>query len=284
MMKLSYQWILSILMTTLFLFTACEKEEITTYESNESKVYFQSQNFSSSNGTIGYTTKMSFSFVGRGDNWSSVIFGGTVQLLGKVEDYDRAVKVVVDTENTTMIEGEDYEIDLDTLRIKAGSNQGNIGVLFIRNKSLQKEAKKLVLKLEPNENFTVLEKYKSVNTWSNTTADYLDGSRYTFIIDEVYSEPGGWATVSANTFFGTWTPAKYIFINKFFGFSLDDWTYVNGYGSKISKGRMSYFARQLQKELQRIADDPSLSPVLDEDGSYMQLPSPYQINYSNVQP
>ena len=61
--------------------------------------------------------------------------------------------------------------------IKAGENQAKIGVRFLRNASFRTQKEKLVLKLEPNENFTVLEKYKSVNTWSNTTADYLDGSR-----------------------------------------------------------------------------------------------------------
>ena len=203
-MKLNYKWLTSIIMATLFLFTACQKEEVETYDSNESKVYFQVQNYANSNGMVGYTTQTSYSFVGAKENFTSVIFKGTIQLLGKVEDYDRKVSITIDRENTTMTEGEDYEIDLDTVAIKAGESQAKIGVRFLRNASIRAQKEKLVLKLEPNENFTILEKYKSVNTWSNTTADYLDGSRYTFIIDEVYSEPGSWATLKVVNYFGAW--------------------------------------------------------------------------------
>ncbi len=173
-MKLNYKWLTSIIMATLFLFTACQKEEVETYDSNESKVYFQVQNYANSNGMVGYTTQTSYSFVGAKENFTSVIFKGTIQLLGKVEDYDRKVSITIDRENTTMTEGEDYEIDLDTVAIKAGESQAKIGVRFLRNASIRAQKEKLVLKLEPNENFTILEKYKSVNTWSNTTADYLD--------------------------------------------------------------------------------------------------------------
>lgn len=280
-MKLNYKWFTSTIMAILFLLTACQKEEVETYDLNESKVYFQVQNFSSANGRVGYTTQISYSFVGAKETVTNAIFRGIIQLLGKVENYDRKVKIVIDRENTTMTEGEDYEINLDTIVIKANENQVNLEVRFLRNASFMTQKEKLVLKLEPNEYFTVLEKYKSVNTWSNTTAEYLDGSRYTFIIDEIYSEPGSWATLKAENYFGTWTAVKYTFINNFFGFSLDDWYLINAAGSKITAGRMPYYATQLQKELQRRADESS--PVLDENGSYMQLPEPYQVDYSNVQ-
>ena len=60
-MKLNYKWLTSIIMATLFLFTACQKEEVETYDSNESKVYFQVQNYANSNGMVGYTTQTSYS-------------------------------------------------------------------------------------------------------------------------------------------------------------------------------------------------------------------------------
>ena len=49
---------------------------------------------------------------------------------------------------------------------------------------------------------------------------------------------------------------------------------------KVSKGRMPFYARELQSELQRRADEGD--PVYDEDGSYMQLPDAYRVDYSNV--
>ena len=61
-----------------------------------------------------------------------------MKLLGEVKDYDRALKVVVDEEQTTMTSYDavtnpdgGYMMDFDTLKIKAGSNEGTVGVRFI---------------------------------------------------------------------------------------------------------------------------------------------------------
>ena len=101
-MKLNYKWLTSTIMATLFLFTACQKEEVVTYDSNESKVYFQVQNYATSSGTVGYTTQTSYSFVGAKESFTNVIFRGNIQLLGKVENYERKVRIIIDRENTTM--------------------------------------------------------------------------------------------------------------------------------------------------------------------------------------
>ena len=68
-----------------------------------------------------------------------------------------------------------------------------------------------------------------------------------------------------------------MFINDFFGFSTDDWEWSTG---RISKGRMPFYARELQKELQKRADEGQ--PMLEDDGSYMQLGANYQVNYDNA--
>lgn len=260
--------------------SACQKEEVAVYDLDESMVYFQAQSYSSSNGAVGYTTQTAYSFVGARESMTSVTFKGRIQLLGKVANYDRKVKLSIDTEHSTMVEGQDYEVDLDTIAIKAGASEAHIAVRFLRNASFREQKDTLVVQLLPNEHFKVLDTYKSVNTWSNTTADFLDGSRYTFVIDEVYNQPGSWSTLKVNSYFGPWNPVKYTFINNFLGFSLDDWVYINGAGSKITAGRMPYYALQVQKELQRRAD--AGTPVLDQDGTFMQLPEPYQVDYSRV--
>lgn len=269
-------WILlsaaTILLSSL---SACSEEEIGTYEMDESKVYFQVQSFTGSNGAAGYRTDYSFSFVDLNPElWTSVTLKATVQLLGAVKDYDRAVKVVVDTERSTMTEGDGYVIDLDTLKIKAGASKGEIGVRFLRNKSIRERIDTLVLKLLPNENFTVLETYKSSNVWSDTNAADIDGTRYLFAISEIYKQPGRWSI--AQSYFGDWNATKYAYINALFGFTTDDWEWE----TVIVASRMSFYARRLQAELQRRADEGN--PVIDEDGSYMQLPDAYRVDYSNV--
>lgn len=260
------------------LFTACQQETIDIYEMDEAKVYFQQQTSSGANGAVGYSTVIQFSFLNKDPEvWKNVVFKGRVQLLGEVKDYDRAVRVVVDTEKTTMTTvGEDkgYEINLDTLYIKAGHSYGEIGVRFFRNKSIRNQEDTLVLKLEPNEHFTVLEKYRANNAWNSSAKD-LDGARFTFCISEIAKEPGSWSNVI--NYFGVWNPTKYAYVNSFFGFTEDDWLW---YGNKISNARLRFYATMLQTELQKKAD--AGNPVYDEDGSYMQLPEPYKVDYSNV--
>lgn len=258
--------------------TSCQNEEIDTFETDDSMVYFQKVGYTTSAGGEGYSNSTSFSFVGYNEKLTKVTFNGELHTMGKVRDYDRPVKVVVDEEKTTMIKGTDYEVDLDTVKIHAGQAVAKINVVFLRNPRFREKAETLVLKLLPNEHFQVLEKYKTSNSYSASSDDTLDGSVYSFKIDEVYSCPASWATLNANKYFGTWTATKFIFINKELGFELSDWTWINGAGSKITAGRMPYFAIKLQKILQAAADEGN--PVYDEDGEFMQLGDSYRVDYS----
>ncbi|MGM9803720.1 MAG: DUF4843 domain-containing protein [Muribaculaceae bacterium] len=259
--------------------TSCQTEEIELFTTDDSMVYFQKTTMVTSSGNEGYGNSTSFSFVGYTEKMTSVTFAGEIRTMGKVRDYDRAVKVVVDEENTTMIAGVDYEVDLDTVRIPAGKNLTKLNVKFLRNLRLRDEALTLVLRLEPNENFSVLTKYKSSNSYSASANDTINGSLYSFKIDEVYSCPASWYTLNANNYFGAWTATKFIYINQTLGFELDDWTWINGAGSKITAGRMPYYAIKLQKILQAAADEGN--PVYDEDGKFMQLGDSYRVDYSN---
>lgn len=269
-----------IFILLLLVLSSCKEDKIETFNLDENKVYFQVQSFSGANGVEGYSTTTSYSFVGVGQSATQIVFRGQVKLMGEVMDYDRPIRVVVDKEKTTM-DNEGYEINTDTLRIKAGENAVNVNVRFFRTHNLLTQTDTLVLKLEDNEHFTVLKEYKSNSDWSNTTAAKMDGSRYTFVLDEIYKRPDSWsgsAPLYVNNYFGEWSITRFIFVNDFFGFTLNDWILVNGSTSKISVGRMAFYARQLQNELQKRAD--SGDPVKDEDGTNMQLPSPYTVDYS----
>ena len=263
---------------------ACQKEEVGLYDRDDSKVYFQMQNFTGSNGAEGYTNVISYSLLDYNAIYTSVPFNAEVKLLGEVKDYDRALKVVIDEERTTMTPYDaetnpdgGYVVDFDTLKIPAGSNVGIVSVRFMRNSSIKRKEDTLVLKLEANEYFTLLKTYKSSNVWSNTAADTIDGTRFTFRIREIYQKPRRWDELSASNYLGSWNTIRYTYINGLFGFTNSDWEAATG---KISKGKMSFYARELQKELQRRADEGD--PVYDEDGSYMQLPDAYKVDYSKV--
>ena len=270
------KWLLLILAFTCVL-ASCKHETIDLYDLDDAKVYFQVQSYSGANGAVGYSNSTKYSFVGMSQKVESLTFKATVQIMGNVVDYDRPCKLTVDTDSTTMVEGEDYEINLDTLKIKAGQSSATFNVRFLRSQNIKKQERILCLKLLPNEYFQVLETYSSSNVWSNTTAKKMDGSRFAFFISEIYKQPSRWGQVQADQYFGRWTAAKYVFINDYFGFTTDDWEWATG---RISSGRMPFYARELQKELQRLADEGT--PKLDDDGSYMQLGDGYKVNYDNV--
>ena len=276
-MKAKYIFLLTLVSAV---FAGCEKEKIDTYDMGESKVYFQAQTSSGVNGSEGYANQTpKFSFVDRPTEiWPDVTLSATVRLMGDVKNYDRPVKVVVDEEKSTIKEGEGFTSQLDTVVIKAGQNYVNLNIRFMRTKQLRERIDTLYLKLLPNEEFNVLEKYKASNSWGNTNAAYLDGSSWMFSLEEIYTQPNRWATVKADNYFGPWNPTKYIFINEFFGFVNEDWGWAEN--GKITEGRMPFYAHELQKELQKRAD--AGEPVIDEDGSYMQLADAYRVNYDNI--
>lgn len=267
---------------TTFALTSCNKEGIDTYELNDNRIYFQEQTFTGSDGSAGYGTSTTFSFVGYGSDFTSYVFGGTVKVMGEIKDYDRPIKVVVDEENTTMVQGEGYEINLDTICVKAGTNSCKVNVRILRPERLRTQEDTLTLKLLPNDHFGILKTYKSSNNWQNTAAKDIDGTRYSFRISEKYSQPGAWTGngVFAYRYFGNWTITKFIYINNLFKFTKNDWENANHASSKITAGTITFYARELQKELQAQAD--AGKPVLDEDGNPMQLPSPYEVDYNNL--
>ena len=82
-------------------------------------------------------------------------------------------------------------------------------------------------------------------------------------------------------YFGSWTPRKYIIVNMACGLTVADWSNAGFAGAKVSLGRFSFFAVAVQKYLQEQAD--AGEPVLDSDGSYMQLAPAYAVDYSQYE-
>lgn len=152
---MKYKWLLSIL-ALASMFVSCKHETIDLYELDDAKIYFQVQSYSSANGAVGYSNSTDYSFVGVNQNVAGLTFKATIQMMGQVVDYDRECKITIDADSTTMVEGVDYEIDLDTLKIKAGQSKATFGVRFLRSQNIKEKKQVLCLKLLPNKYFQVL--------------------------------------------------------------------------------------------------------------------------------
>lgn len=259
--------------------TSCNEDEIPTFDSDDAGIYFQDGVQTRFFINIdAYNDSTVYSFSECGDEVTDTVLKARIRTLGKVRDYDRKVKVVVDQEHSTAIEGKHYQIDLDTVTIKAGESEAMVCVRFLRDASLKTEQVRLVLKVEDNDNFVV-----PFSTQKNTNVYYDQGEiiradAYVFNVNEFYSEPMLWLMFGDPL--GDWSIAKQRLITQKFELTAYDWSiegWQNGDGKMLPK-RFTYVAIKLRLYLQEMADKGT--PVMDDNGSYMQLSDAYHVDYS----
>lgn len=261
---------------------SCDKKEIPVFASDDAGIYFQRL----TNAVYGSTTEYygdstDFSFAGTNAYYTSHVLYAPVLTMGKVVDYDRPFKVVVDMEETTAVEGKDFEIELDSLVIKAGTSKAEVPVRIIRTETLLEKTLKIVLRLQENEHFKCyLETYKNTNLYT-AKGEQISGVRYVFTFNEMYTQPNFWKNYAEKDYFGEWTAKKYQVVNQVCGLTPIDWQYANYYGYKIQSARLPFFARTVRIYLQEQAD--AGNPVTDSDGKYMQLAPNYEVDYSDYQ-
>ena len=261
---------------------SCDKKEIPVFASDDAGIYFQRL----TNAVYGSTTEYygdstDFSFAGTNAYYTSHVLYAPVLTMGKVVDYDRPFKVVVDMEETTAIEGKDFEIELDSLVIKAGTSKAEVPVRIIRTETLLEKTLKIVLRLQENEHFKCyLETYKNTNLYT-AKGEQISGVRYVFTFNEMYTQPNFWKNYAEKDYFGEWTAKKYQVVNQVCGLTPIDWQYANSYGYKMQSARLPFFARTVRIYLQEQAD--AGNPVTDSDGKYMQLAPNYEVDYSDYQ-
>ena len=261
---------------------SCDKKEIPVFASDDAGIYFQRL----TNAVYGSTTEYygdstDFSFAGTNAYYTSHVLYAPVLIMGKVVDYDRPFKVVVDMEETTAVEGKDFEIELDSLVIKAGTSKAEVPVRIIRTETLLEKTLKIVLRLQENEHFKCyLETYKNTNLYT-AKGEQISGVRYVFTFNEMYTQPNFWKNYAEKDYFGEWTAKKYQVVNQVCGLTPIDWQYANYYGYKMQSARLPFFARTVRIYLQEQAD--AGNPVTDSDGKYMQLAPNYEVDYSDYQ-
>ena len=261
---------------------SCDKKEIPVFASDDAGIYFQRL----TNAVYGSTTEYygdstDFSFAGTNAYYTSHVLYAPVLTMGKVVDYDRPFKVVVDMEETTAVEGKDFEIELDSLVIKAGTSKAEVPVRIIRTETLLEKTLKIVLRLQENEHFKCyLETYKNTNLYT-AKGEQISGVRYVFTFNEMYTQPNFWKNYAEKDYFGEWTAKKYHVVNQVCGLTPIDWRYANYYGYKMQSARLPFFARTVRIYLQEQAD--AGNPVTDSDGKYMQLAPNYEVDYSDYQ-
>lgn len=272
----------------VLLLIACQKEDIMEFSSDDTTVYFQGGGGYSmpANGTVIYAPTYHYvdstvlSFAGYPSAERTRIAFVPIKTMGKIKNYPRPVKVVVDKEESSAIEGVDFTVGLDTLAIPANADGVRMPVILMRSDELLEKSKRIVFRLEENEHFKLLiQSYKASSNWA-ASADTLNALKYTIVFNEQYNMPFYWEFFG-DDFFGPWTPKKYQVLNGVMGWTVRDWNNAGGTGSKVSFGRFDFAAKAMRRHLQEMADADT--PIKDVDGSYMQLAPKYAVDYSKYE-
>lgn len=267
------------ILVAIGLFAGCSEEEVRTYSEDVSGIFFQRlTSWTSEKVPVSYADSVKFSFTSSSEKITQTVYKVPVLITGKSVGYDRKIKLLVDEERTTAVLDKHYTINTDTLYVKANSCRCDVPVTLLRHPDLLTQTFRIVLKVEENENFKILvDEYKSSHDWTAKGTN-LDATHFKIIFDEKYAEPNNWGTMYT---FGDFSAAKYLLVNELMGWTAVDWQYVGVSGHKIGAAKAPYAALQMQKELQRLAD--AGEPLKDENGKYVQLPEPYDVDYSHYE-
>ena len=255
---------------------ACSKDDIHTFDLDESGIYFQYGGQARLYQNIdAYYDSLSYSFSTAREDLTDTILYTRVRTMGKVRDYDRTFSVSVDAENTTAVEGVHYTIDYTQAVIPAGESEIKFPVKFMRTADLMEKRVSLTLRLNDNENFKVyFDEQKNTNIY-NATGEQIQASTFKFVVSEIYTKPSYWSFM---TELGTWSVTKMRLVCKLFDVPISDWNRGGYADSKVQAGYSVPWAFKLRRYLQEAADNGN--PVKDDDGSYMQLGTGYEVDYS----
>ena len=271
---------LVILASLFFLPFSCSQEDIAPYSGCKSGLFIQEIRSTDYYGNpISYQDSISYSFANDGESVTGLYTGFNVRAMGDVVGYDRPYVLKIIQEGTTAKEGEDFHLENNEFMIKANQSTDYVRVFLIRTAKLRQTTLRIQLGVEANEHFEIpIEHYKNSSGWS-VDGPVNSATSFKIKFNEQYTAPGYWASF-AKEFFGEFTTNRYLELNKVMGWTVKDWQEAGYSGAKVSYGKFDFAAKALQKHLQQMAD--AGTPVLDDDGSYIQLPAGYEVDYSLI--
>lgn len=257
--------------------SSCE-DKLELYSGCKAGVFIQQLNSYDVYGNpISFKKGQSFTFADYDERTQNYTLKFEVKLSGNITDKDRPFVLKVVADSTTAVEGRDYDISMNDYMIKAGEAAATIKVKLLRNPSLLQKMVRVYFRLEPNEHFELpIGDYKNSSGW-NVAGPIYSAHDYYIEFGERYTQPSYWSF--GTSWYGAFSVAKYMELNKVMGWTVNDWSNAGGTGAKIGYGRLEYASAALQKHLQKLAD--AGTPLIDDDGkSYVQLAGSYLVDYS----
>lgn len=235
--------------------TACEEEEIQTFNGNE-VVYFRwaidgRGTATQKTDSIAYTFAYELP-----SEVTSYLISVPVKVQGFKSDEDRAITVKVKEESTAQKDIH-YTIPEDVV-IPANAYVGYIPVTFNRTEDMKTEVLSLKLQLLENENFKVDLYGEEISYNSNRVLSY---SEFEITVSDILTEPDRWSTLER------WIGA--FSVKKFYLFAEVNNIPLPNYDIEFDQvtfwGHLDIFKAYLE------AQKNAGTPVLEEDGTEMVL-------------
>lgn len=180
MKKLAYLFI-----ATLIYATGCKEDTLDLYQSQNS-IYFPGERVSNVYRPID-SSFFSYGYIS--ELIQDTLLMVPVTTTGAKAATDRGYNLEI-LPSSTMVEGEDYEIENATFQIKAQQLRDTIRIRLKRSKSLQTEKRILNLALRANENFALQMESQMIGTGDQQQIRYFN--RFSVIADDIVGPPWFW--------------------------------------------------------------------------------------------
>lgn len=193
-----------------------------------------------------------------------------VMTTGRIKDYDRHFSVEVVKDSTSAIEGENFEALEKQYTIKAGEYHTYIPIVLKRTENIQKDKKVILLRLIPNEQFTIgIPEWKRLpGQWESTVmkgdfkADF-----HKLEISDFVTRPSQWIGIANNGleagWWGLFTVKKYRLICEHFNLVYEDFMSP----TTMPQARKDNIREYMVRFLQNLYNQGT--PILEEDGRLM---------------
>lgn len=264
-----------IILSTIF--AGCQKEMM-KYEGEEG-VYFAVQY----GGDWGDTTKWSYfpltkiEFIKAKTN--DTIHKIRVSVTGGIKDYGRKFKMIVETDSTTAVEGDNFDKLPEYYTIEAGRHYLDIPITLHRNQNITLEAKRVMFRLVPTEDFTLsIPVWEGLpDLWPNNEYPKFDNTRHALILTDFIVCPEEWAGGPAENaavgeteggFLGQFTVKKFKLICEVMATKGRILTYSDFSSPEtMPSALLKVISETLAEYLTELYN--AKTPVLEEDGRLM---------------
>ncbi|PUZ26754.1 protein of unknown function [Chitinophaga costaii] len=243
-----------ILVLLLFL-TACSKIDISTSYKGQESVYFI---YNINDVYSGGIDSITYTFVDKASTVTQDTVWLPVRIAGNTTTYDRAIKLAVVANQTTALPNTQYKL-LD-YNMPGNAFATRLGVVLLRDASLQDTSATLTLGLQPSADFPVLMK----DTLMGDGAFY-NRNQVRIIFNDRLIKPGNWDTYLV-IFFGTYSETKLRFIASVLGVS----TFPSSGPNALGYPTLQYYQNTVRNAL--LEYNANHAALTDENGNPVVIP------------